>query len=239
MFSKILAEESRLLQQADEQPDDYLNFALAMFQVLSENSSIKVEAENWVFPFFLTQVRKHIGLALLSVVRRHHVQAMLDLRQSIEAASWMLYSVANTDQSAFFETDSRNAAIVTDGQKKRMYSWLDQNYSQGSKSLKQMKDHINESCAHANIVYAENNFNPTDFSFSFFDQEHARQQKSNLFFIGTCTWQILDLLYGINQTYKKIVFSPDFLPLMRSLKPIMDKLRDEGIDEAKKLSHII
>jgi chromosome segregation ATPase len=61
-----------------------------------------------------------------------------------------------------------------------MYSWLDQNYSQGSKSLKQMKDHINESCAHANIVYAENNFNPTDFSFSFFDQEHARQQKSPL-----------------------------------------------------------
>lgn len=239
MFAKILAEESRLLQVADEQRDDYLNFALAMFQVLSENSSIKVGTENWIFPFFLTQVRKHIGLALLSVVRRHHIQAMLDLRQAIEAASWMLYAVVNTEQSAFFETDDRNAAKVTDGQKRRMYGWLDQNYSQGSKSLKQMKDHINESCAHASIVYAENNFNPADFSFSFFDQEHARQQNSNLFFIGTCTWQILDLLYGINQTHKKIIFSTDFLPLMRSLKPMMEKLRDEGIEEAKKLGHIV
>lgn len=35
-----------------------------------------------------------------------------------------------------------------------IYKWLDQKYPQGSKSLKEMKDAINASTAHANLVYA-------------------------------------------------------------------------------------
>ena len=60
---------------------------------------------------------------------------------------------------AFFVTEDKNG-LLNSSQKRtgNAYKWLDQNYPQGSASLKEMKDDINASTAHANLVYTWRQF---------------------------------------------------------------------------------
>jgi len=46
-------------------------------------------------------VRKHHTVALFSTVRLHRIQAMMDLRQTLEAGACAAYAIANTDQASF------------------------------------------------------------------------------------------------------------------------------------------
>jgi len=234
-FAKILAEETRLISEDDATRGDEENFALVCYQVLNEASWIKLEPDNFFFSLFLTQVRKHAGLSILSVARQHHVQALLDLRQTIEAATWMLFAMEHKEPTAFFMVDERGAATVTDAHKNRMRKWLDDGWSAGSSSLKTMKKAINGTCAHADVTYALNNFNTENFSFTFFDQMDGPMKRSDFFFIGTCLWQIMDLAYGINQKHKAIEFSAEFVPTMKSLKAHMERLRTENVAENQAL----
>ena len=84
---------------------------------------------------------------------------------------------------------------------------LDQNYPQGSKSLKEMKDNINASTAHANLVYTGSNF---EVSLPFFDFEDDYAVKSDLWRIGNIAISLLDLFYGVNQSVGSIKFVEDF-----------------------------
>lgn len=230
MFAKILAEETRLVSEDDMAREDNENFALACYQLISDPSWIRSEPDNFFLPLFLTQVRKHAGLAILSIARKHHIQALLDLRQTIEAATWMLFAMKHKKPSDFYAVDDRGAAVVTDAHKKQMRKWLDEGWPSGSSDLKKMKGHINDTCAHADVVYAQNNFDAKNFTFTFFDQKMGdRMKKSDFFFVGICLWQIMDLMYGINQVHKAIEFSTEFVTIMKSLKANMESLRAAGI----------
>lgn len=226
------------MSEVDKKRDDYLNFVLAIYQILSEPSWIKSDPENIFFPIFLTQVRKHAGLAILSVARHHSTQAMLNLRYVIESAEWMFYSMVRNQASDFYSVDTRGAAIVTENHKNRMYDWAKEHYPAGCLSLKKMKNHINESQAHADIIYAQQNVDFKKYEFKFFDLPHARQLKANFFYVGMCIWQILDLLYGINQDHTVVQFSQEFQPTMKSLKERSKELAGAGIQEAEDLGFI-
>src|SRR2546430_9857689 len=54
---------------------------------------------------FFAQVKKHHMLALFSTVRLHKVQALMNLRQVLEAGACAAFAIANPDHKHFVDTD--------------------------------------------------------------------------------------------------------------------------------------
>ena len=99
-------------------------------------------------------MKKQHTLAFLSALRLHRVQAMLNLRQVLEAGAGAAYAIANPDVRGFADID---AFGIMDPSKKlvtKRYRWLNENYPDGSKWITGTKGLINSQSAHANIVSA-------------------------------------------------------------------------------------
>src|SRR6266850_4929407 len=97
------SERDMVLRAAERYGNFYAN--AAEFNGLFTNFIKSIDRDRFLFAMFLSQVRKHYTLALFSAVRLHHVQAMMDLRQVLEAGSCAAYAIANTDPADFADTD--------------------------------------------------------------------------------------------------------------------------------------
>lgn len=106
---------------------------------------------------FLSQVKKHHTLALLSFVRLHHVQGLLDLRWTLEAGASAAYAIANTNPEDFVDVDTNGLLDPSQRLASRRYKWLENNYKEVSDFIKELKDEINKYAAHANIIQAGRN----------------------------------------------------------------------------------
>jgi hypothetical protein len=75
-----------------------------------------------------------------------------------------------------------------------------------------MKDNINASTAHANLIYTGSNFEVVDDGVSspFFDIEDDYFVRTDLWRIGNIAISLLDLFYGVNQRVGSIKFVDDF-----------------------------
>ncbi len=165
-----------------------------------------------MFGRYYSQVKKHHLLALFSTVRLHQTQSTMDLRQVLEAGSCAAFAIANPDPSHFVTEDKHGLLNSSQKLTGNIYKWLDQNYPQGSKSLKEMKYNINASTAHANLVYTGSNFEVADDAVSspFFDFEDLHSVKTDLWRIGNIAISLLDLFYGVNQSFGSIKFLDEF-----------------------------
>jgi hypothetical protein len=64
-----------------------------------------VERDRMMFGRFFAQMKKHHTLALFSALRLHKVQAMMNLRQVLEAGAAAAFAIANPEKHHFAETD--------------------------------------------------------------------------------------------------------------------------------------
>ena len=145
------------------------------------------------------------------------------------AASVGMSTIANPDPSHFVTEDKNGLLNSSQKLTGNAYKWLDQNYRQGSKSLKEMKDNINASTAHANLVYTGANFEVADDAVSspFFDFEDNYAVRSDLWRIGNIAISLLDLFYGVNQSVGSIKFVDDFSQRLGVLVERSDALNAE------------
>ena len=163
---------------------------------------------------FLALAKKHHLLAVFSTVRLHKIQAMMNLRQVLEAGASAAFATHNPDPSHFVDTDAMGLLSASQSLTKARYQWLDKTFPDGSCSIKKMKDQINESTAHANLIYAQSNFrraeNAKQFEAPYFDIEDAYIVKADLWLIGKIAITCLDLLYGANAKKRVIKLIDDF-----------------------------
>lgn len=171
-----------------------------------------LDSDRFVFGRYYSWVKKHHLLALFSTVRLHQVQSTMNLRQVLEAGSLAAFAIAHPDPSHFVTEDKNGLLNSSQKLTGNVYKWLDQNYPQGSKSLKEMKDNINASTAHANLVYTGSNFEVADDAVSspFFDFVDDYAVRSDLWRIGNIAISLLDLFCGVNQSVGSIKFVDDF-----------------------------
>ena len=108
-----------------------------------------------------------------------------------------------------------------------------------------MKNAINSSTAHSNIIYAHNNFRfdgeKGKFVTPFFDIEDDYLIKGNLWQIGNIALGIMDLFYGVNKKLGVIKFIDDFIPRLKALEVENHRLKEEMMNtdrfkKAQKLS---
>lgn len=243
-IGEILDSEREMVLRGTERFGDFFINA-SEFNALLNDFLVSVDPDRFIFAMFLSQVRKHHTLAFFSAVRLHHVQAMMDLRQVLEAGSCAAYAIANTDQADFADVDEQGILDPSQELTKKRYDWLAKNFLKGSQAVKNMKKSINTSTAHSNIVYANNNFrfdgNRGRFETPFFDIEDDYLVKTDLWQIGNIAMGLMDLFYGVNQDRDVIKFKTDFVPHLKKLEAENHRLKAEMIkheryQRAKKLS---
>lgn len=177
---------------------------------------------------FLSQIKKHHTLAFFSVARLHHIQAMLNLRQVLEAGVNAAYGLENPNVDDFVikkEDGTLDTSSVLD---LKRYKWIEDKYKSHSNFIKDKKSSINTSCAHSNMIFAFNNFSMADCKFNtdFFDKREEHLVKADLLMIGNIAFWLMDLFYGINKNFNQLIFVDDFVKQLQELKKDNDILTE-------------
>ena len=240
----IIESESQMILHGAECFGAYFINA-SEFNNLLQQFIKSVDPDRFIFGMFLAQIRKHHLLAHFSAVRLHHIQAMMNLRQVLEAGSCAAYAIANPGQDGFADIDENGIIDATQELTKKRYIWLEENFEKGSDAIKNMKNAINSSTAHSNIIYAHNNFRfdgeKGKFVTPFFDIEDDYLIKGDLWQIGNIALGIMDLFYGVNKKLGVIKFIDDFIPRLKALEAENHRLKEEmmNTERFKKAQKII
>jgi len=229
-FEEIIDSEKEMILTADERYGAYYINA-SEFNILLNEFIKSIDPDRFIFAIFLSQVKKHSTLALLSIVRLHNIQAMMDLRQVLEAGSCASYAIANKEKEDFADEKEDGILNASKILIKKRYDWLNEKYPSGSTFIKNMKNSINSSTAHSNIIYAYNNFNFNNltgkFETPFFDIEDEYLVKTNLWMMGNIIMGLLDLFYGVVKDYGGVIFIDDFVQRLKNLEAENHKLKAE------------
>jgi hypothetical protein len=146
-------------------------------------------------------LKKHHTLSFFSALRLHKVQAMMNLRQVLEAGAAAAFAIANPEAHHFVNIDA--FGIMDPAQKltSKRYKWLDQNYPQKSTWIASTKDQINSYAAHANIVSGDRTFRLADdntaASAPFFDIEDEYFVKADLLLLSSVAITLMDFFFGV------------------------------------------
>ncbi len=229
-IGNILESEKLMVLNASDKYDKFFVNAAEINHLL--NDFIKsVDIDRYFFAIFLSQIRKYHTLALFSAVRLHRIQTGMDLRQVLEAGSWAAFAIANTEKEKFYKDDANGYMEIPEKLNKQKNSWLEKNFPDGSKVLKRMKENINNTTAHSNIIYAHNNFKAKlekgKFESPFFDYEDVFHVKTDLWEIANIGYGLMDLFYGVNKKFGGVKFTDNFLPRIRDLIRINNSLKLE------------
>lgn len=145
-------------------------------------------------------MKKQHMLAFLSALRLHNVQAMMNLRQVLEAGAAAAYAIAHPKVEDFVDIDEFGIMGATQKLARKRYRWLDENYP-ASKWIKEKKDLINSQTAHANMVSGDRTFRVVNggkgASNPFFDIEDEDFVKTDLWLIGSVAIMLMDLFLGV------------------------------------------
>lgn len=228
-LSEITRTEHELLEEAPKKYGEFFNHAIESYKLL-QSFVITIKDEGWLFVAFLSHLKKHHLLGLLSTVRRHHVQFVMNLRQVIESGTNASYALGNPNPEDFALSTPEGILETPEKLKNKRYKWLGENYSKGSTAIKQMKK-LMQSSSHSNIIDAHRTFKYeakdkiVQLKTPFFDFENDFQVKSNLWSLANMAMGLMDLFYGINLKYKIITFSPNFIKDLQLLEKENKRLK--------------
>jgi len=243
-IEEILASEHEMALRGQERFGDYFINA-SEFNGLLQEFIKSIDPDRFIFAIFLSQIRKHYTLALFSTLRLHHTQAMMDIRQVLEAGSCAGYAIVNPDVAGFADIGEDGLLDATQELTKKRYAWIQEKFPDASNAIKNAKDGINKSSAHSNIIYAHNNFrfdsDQYRFETPFFDIEDEYLIKTDLWQIGNIVMGLMDFFYGVNKDLNVIKFIDDFLPRLKKCEVANHKLKAElmATERYKKAKRIV
>jgi len=242
--AEILDSERDMVLQGEQRFGAYYLNAVRFSSLLAlfvKNARL----DRLIFGLFLSQVRKHHTLAIFSTVRLHRTQAMMDLRQTLEAGACAAYAIANTDRADFADVDEDGILNPSKKLAVKRYRWLDENFAKGSNAIKRLKGSINESSAHSNIADAHRNFQFDAVNrradTPFFDIEDDYFVKTDLWLIANVGMGLARLFFEVNQPLNVILLAEDFETRMKELAIENDRLRTEMMqtDRYRKVSKLM
>jgi hypothetical protein len=104
-FEEVIESERQLVLDADARYGKHYHNARACSIFLSR-SIVSVELSHYeTFGRFFPQMKKHHKLALLSTLRLHKIQSMMNPRQVLEASTAAAFAIANPEMQHFADID--------------------------------------------------------------------------------------------------------------------------------------
>ena len=200
-LDEIIDSERAMLREAETRYGLLYTHARASTSHLS-NCVVSVEYDrSETFGRLFSLMKKQHTLALFSAVRLHKVQAMMNLRQVLEAGAAAAFAIAKPEPHHFVDIDPFGIMDASQKLTGKRYRWLEQNYAQKSKWIVGVKGLINDMTAHANIIVGDNTFRVSDkgdvASTPFFDIEDEYFVKSDLWLIGSVAIYLMDLFVHV------------------------------------------
>lgn len=227
---EIIDSEREMILTASERFGQHYESAFSSSMLLSQFVK-SLRSDLFIFGVFLSQVKKHHTLALFSAVRLHSVQSMMNLRQVLEAGACAAYAISNHDPKDFVDVDKRGLLDPLKKLTKKRYNWLQQNYQASADAINDVKNQINTSNAHANLLNTYGNFRHDDgaceFLAPFFDFEDDFYVKKDLFVISDVAIILLDLFDGVNSKLNIVKFIDGFNARFDQLVREHEVLRQE------------
>jgi hypothetical protein len=104
-FEELVDSERSLVLSAEARYGKYYLNARACSIFVSRSIESVELSHHDTFGRFFAQLKKHQMLALLSAVRLHKVQSMMNLRQVLEAGAAAAFAIANPEMHHFVDTD--------------------------------------------------------------------------------------------------------------------------------------
>lgn len=234
-FETIIESKNKLTSVAQTENGDFYNNTQRWLNLIYSPFK-STNQDGAFFLIFYSQIQKHLGLAFLSSIRKHQIQALMCLRQVLESTAIALYLLSFNFEQYEKAKKEKPDFLQSDGLKEQAYKWLASNFPDASNAIKERKKHINQSCSHANATYAFQNFDIKNFETSkkirmnFFDESHEMTVKANLFFIGDIAKTTIDSTYGVNKKYPRLIFIDNYTNLFKEI----DKKHKELQLEAQK-----
>ncbi|MEX0650392.1 MAG: hypothetical protein WD200_05310 [Candidatus Andersenbacteria bacterium] len=232
----IIDSEREMFLTAGDRYGEYFSHASALNTLLNNFIKSVDDPEKFLFMAYLSSVKKHHTLALLSTVRLHSVQAGMDLRQVIEAGAWAAYAMAFKEKEKFCE-DEGGVIEIPKKLLKARNTWFDQEFKGKSDELEKMKGLINGSFAHANFAYTFQHFKfvsmEEGFHTPFFDFEDDHHVKGHLWWGANIAMGLLDLFYGVNKQYQVVQFVDEFLAQHQALTDQNNRLKAEMMNSER------
>jgi hypothetical protein len=208
----IESERQMLLTAEDRYGNHYVNARTS--SVFLSKCVVSIEHDRMNFGRFLAIMKKHHMLSIMSAVRLHKSQAMMNLRQVLEAGAAAAFAIANPEDRHFFKWDDKGLIQLPQELTKRRYSWLERNHKAASDSIKAKKDLINTSQSHANIVNSHGVFRIDHageiINAPFFDIEDDYHVKTDLWLASAVALEVMDLFHGVNKGRNVIDFTATF-----------------------------
>ena len=213
-FEEVIESERQLVLDADARYGEHYRNARACSIFLSR-SIVSVELSHYeTFGRFFSQIKKHHMLALLSTLRLHKVQSMMNLRQVLEAGAAAAFAIANPEMHHFADIDEIGLLDPSKTLAQKRYAWLDEHFPEHSQSIKEKKELLNRATSHANIVSANQTFDVDEglqnVAAPFFDIEDEYHVQVDLWLIASVAVELMALLYEVNQTRDGVEFAKDF-----------------------------
>jgi hypothetical protein len=230
-IGEILDSEREMVVRGADRYSSYFGNASDFNSMLGNGMIKSIKADRFVFAIFLAHVRKHLTLSLFSALRLHNVQAMMNLRQVLEAGACAAYAIANTDPADVADVRDDGTLDPSKGLVKIRYDWLDKHFPDGSAGIKRMKDQINKFDSHANIVMAQlafkHDLEAGIFGTPFFDYEDEELVKTNLWQIANVAQGLIDLFFGVNQNLGVIKLQDGWPERFQALAKENERLKNE------------
>jgi hypothetical protein len=229
-LEEIWQSESRMLEKGRERYGNYWVHARGCTVFLSRCIT-EIDHSRMMFGYLFSHMKKYHTLTLFSVMRLHRVQAMMDLRQVLEAGASAAFAIGNPGQEHFVDVTEDGILDPSQPLTRKRYAWLEANYREKSDWLKSTKDGINSWATHANLITANSVFTLSeagDFGRApFFDIEDDYLVKGDLWQLSNVALHIMDLLYRVNESYKAVRFIDNFEQSMSNYVSANNALLDE------------
>lgn len=209
----IEGEHTRTLEALKKYGENF-SHTLSVFRLL-EDFFIELNAPEDIFLRFYYSLRNFYLLAMFSIVRQHHVQYSLNLRQLIESGICAAYSIAFPDSKDFVDVDEFGIMEASKKFTDKRYRWFNKNYSKASSTITGIKGPVQFS-SHANLVDTNRIYKfdtskkPPRIEVSFFDFYDDYHIKTDLWQLANTTLAVLGLCCEVNKDYKALKLLPDF-----------------------------
>jgi hypothetical protein len=230
----LFAQDAQMLERAPQKYGAHFGHACEATALLSMFVK-SVSHDREIFMRYMSHVKKHHTLALMSTARLHQIQAMMNLRIVLESAANAAYALCNPAVENFLigapGTPAKKTEVILD----KSYKWLAATLPDYSEAVKAVKGRINETTAHSNIVYTQSTFKfdaATDevASTTFFDIEDPYFVKTDLWQIANAAVGVIGMIAAASEIGGGLVLADNFTERMPWLMAENERLKAEFME---------
>jgi hypothetical protein len=193
---------------------------------------VSVGSEHFMAAALQLAIQKTATLAYLSYIRKHHAQAEFNTRQLIEYCALCAYLLAHPEEDMTRSASGSDAFKPPKAMSIRAYKWLHQTRRHHSQILKEAKDQINDTAAHASIYMTQFTFDwqasmGEEFRDSFFDNMEIDAERLYVMSFARVVLIVIDTLRLTAETNGGFVLRSGLEIQLRFLEGRINEQRDQ------------